>query len=222
MKIFQSWQQPLSLTKSKQRCPKSRVLGVYERYDWSDGFTQSNYDWVSGTESGHTTDIIGWSLLVEKSQKIVFFLSRGVLTEKWPGLSTLVYIRLSIITCMWWLYNLHRGSSKLSLMRRSLRKRKAVVKYECDTKVRHRDTGRRIVKKSATGDNPLKRKHIHGNVISERQVRNEVRKSLSPLIESILQSKRKTNSAQKTISKLKKNSTIAMKNSSTQQIVSMT
>ena len=89
-------------------------------------------------------------------------------------------------------------------MRRSLRKRKAVVKYECDTKVRHRGTGRRIVKKSATGDNPLKRKHIHGNVISERQVRNEVRKRLSPLIESILQSKRKTNSAQKTISKLKK------------------
>ena len=89
-------------------------------------------------------------------------------------------------------------------MRKSDRKRKAVVKYECDTKVRHRGTGRRIVKKSATDGNRLKRKHIHGNVISERQIRKEVKKRLSPMIESILQAKQKTNSAQKIILKLQK------------------
>ena len=101
-------------------------------------------------------------------------------------------------------HTIYTGIIKHSLMRKSLRKRKVVVKYECDTKIRHRGTGRRIVKKRDTDDNPLKRKHIHGNVISERQVRNEVRKRLSPMIESLQEAKRKTNSAQKTILKLKK------------------
>ena len=74
MKIFKSWLEPLGLAKSKQRGPKSRVLGVCERYDWSDGFILSNYDWVPGTESGHIGDIIGWLLLVSKKhKKLVFF-----------------------------------------------------------------------------------------------------------------------------------------------------
>ena len=91
-----SWLEPLNLSKSKQRWPKSRVLGDYEWHDWSDGLIQSNYDWVSDTESGHTVDIIGWSLLVSKNTKDCRFFETTRKTqkivEKCPGLSSIVYL----------------------------------------------------------------------------------------------------------------------------------
>ena len=91
-------------------------------------------------------------------------------------------------------------------MRKGTRNRKSKVKYEPTTKIRHRGTGNRIQgkEKSDVKCEPVKRKHTHGNVISERQVRKEVRKRLSPIIETVLQQKRKTLEAEKSVRRLKK------------------
>ena len=94
-----------------------------------------------------------------------------------------------------------RETKSSSAVRRSTRERKKHDMFVGETGLRQRGTGCRYKKK-----NPLciKRPHRHGNLIGERQVRQEANKRLRPLIEATIKAQDQAKTAKQVVVKLKK------------------